>query len=218
MPATHRPHSPHLRRPQPAAAADSGVASGRAPHELSCPPGLPDGSPPVRLAAGVRSSAGHSRLGRQPPRTLAWLPPPAWPRAGHCPSGRQSFRKHRTVNPLILPARYTFLYSSFLYSSFKAGLRAAAGGGRSRPAGPPSANLGSPMPGSNPAGSSSGEQLVSWSRFASDLPCPAGCSGPWSRRTGAPQASTTGGTGTPMLTKLLPGPDATYRNRAVEME
>jgi hypothetical protein len=146
MPATHRPHSPHLRRPQPAAAADWGVASGRAPHELSCPPGLPDGSSPVRLAAGVRSSAGHSRLGRQPPRTLAWLPPPAWPRAGHCPSGRQSFRKHRTVNPLILPARYNFLYSSFQ--------------GRPRPAGPPSTNLGSPMPGSNPAGSSSGN---SWS-------------------------------------------------------
>jgi hypothetical protein len=165
MPATHRPHSTHLRRPEPAAAADSGVASGRARHELSCPPGLPDGSPPVRLAAGVRSSAGHSRLGRQPPRTLAWLPPPAWPRAGHRPSGRQSFRKHRTVNPLILPARY-----NFLYSSFKAGLRAAASGGRPRPAGPPSTNLGSPMPGNNPAGSSSGEQLVSWSRFASDLP------------------------------------------------
>jgi hypothetical protein len=34
----------------------------------------------------------------------------AW--AGHLPSGRQSFRKQRTVNPLMVPVRYNFLYSS----------------------------------------------------------------------------------------------------------
>jgi len=32
--------------------------------------------------------------------------------AGHLPSGRRSFRKQRTVNPLMVPARYNFLYSS----------------------------------------------------------------------------------------------------------
>jgi hypothetical protein len=32
--------------------------------------------------------------------------------AGHSPSGRWSFRKQWTVNPLIVPARYNFLYSS----------------------------------------------------------------------------------------------------------
>jgi hypothetical protein len=31
--------------------------------------------------------------------------------AGHQPSERQWFRKQRTVNPLIVPARYNFLYS-----------------------------------------------------------------------------------------------------------
>jgi hypothetical protein len=31
---------------------------------------------------------------------------------GHQPSGRRSFRKQRTVNPLMVPARYNFLYSS----------------------------------------------------------------------------------------------------------
>jgi hypothetical protein len=56
------------------------------------------------LVAGVRAAAGH----------------PAGPeiaagtglatRAGHQPSGRRSSRKQRTVNPLIAPARYNFLY------------------------------------------------------------------------------------------------------------
>ena len=44
--------------------------------------------------------------------------------AGHQPSGRQSFQKQRTVNPLIVPARYNFLYY------FKAG---PAGGRLRRP-------------------------------------------------------------------------------------
>jgi hypothetical protein len=50
-------------------------------------------------------------------------------RAGHQPSGRRSFRKQRTVNPLMVPARY-----NFLYSSSRPALRAAACGGRPRPA------------------------------------------------------------------------------------
>jgi hypothetical protein len=43
-------------------------------------------------------------------------------------SGQWSFRKQRTVNPLMVPARYNFLYT------IKAALRAAACGGRPRPA------------------------------------------------------------------------------------
>jgi len=39
-------------------------------------------------------------------------------------------RKRRTVNPLMVPARY-----NFLYSSSRPALRAAASGGRPRPAG-----------------------------------------------------------------------------------
>jgi hypothetical protein len=44
---------------------------------------------------------------------------------------RAGRRKQRTVNPPIAPARY-----NFLYASFKAGLRAAAYGGRPRPTAP----------------------------------------------------------------------------------
>jgi hypothetical protein len=47
---------------------------------------------------------------------------------GHRPSGGRSFRKQRTVNPLMVPARY-----NFLYSSSRPALRAAASGGRPRP-------------------------------------------------------------------------------------
>jgi hypothetical protein len=32
--------------------------------------------------------------------------------AGHQPSGGRSFRKQRTVNPLVVRARYNFLYPS----------------------------------------------------------------------------------------------------------
>jgi hypothetical protein len=39
--------------------------------------------------------------------------------------------------------------------------------------------------------------VVGWSRLASALPCPADRSGPWSRRTGAPQASAAGRDRTP---------------------
>jgi hypothetical protein len=47
--------------------------------------------------------------------------------AGHQPSGRRSFPKQRTVNPLTIPARY-----NFLYSSSRPALRAAVSGGRPR--------------------------------------------------------------------------------------
>jgi hypothetical protein len=42
---------------------------------------------------------------------------------------RTGCRKQRTVNPLIVPARY-----NFLYPSSRPALRAAASGGRPRPA------------------------------------------------------------------------------------
>jgi hypothetical protein len=47
--------------------------------------------------------------------------------------------------------------------------------------------------------------LVRWRSDAgvgSALPCPAGQSGPWSRRTGAPEASATRRDRIPMLTKF----------------
>jgi hypothetical protein len=44
-------------------------------------------------------------------------------------SGGRSFRKRRTVNPVMVPARY-----NFLYFSSRPALRAAASGGRPRPA------------------------------------------------------------------------------------
>jgi hypothetical protein len=50
--------------------------------------------------------------------------------AGHRPSGRWSFRKRRTVNPLTVRTRY-----NFLYASSRPALRAAACGGRPRPPG-----------------------------------------------------------------------------------
>jgi hypothetical protein len=49
--------------------------------------------------------------------------------AGHQSPGGRSFRKQRTVNPLMVPARY-----NFLYCSSRPALRAAACGGRPRPA------------------------------------------------------------------------------------
>jgi hypothetical protein len=42
--------------------------------------------------------------------------------------------------------------------------------------------------------------------------------GPWSRRTGASQASATDGTATPMLTRLLTGQAATPRDERVQDE
>ena len=59
------------------------------------------------LVSGVRKAAGHPS-GAQ---TMAIDTSPA-SCAGHQPSRRRSFRKQRTVNPLMVPARYNFLYSS----------------------------------------------------------------------------------------------------------
>jgi hypothetical protein len=63
------------------------------------------------LVAGVRETTGHLS-GRQTaadtsPATDASLATCA----GHQPSGRRSFRKQRTVNPLMASTRYNFLYS-----------------------------------------------------------------------------------------------------------
>jgi hypothetical protein len=75
----------------------------------------------VSTLAGVREAVGHPSGGR-PPRTPTWTPTPAWPGAGHRPSGWRSFRKQRTVNPQMVPARY-----NFLYPSSRPALRAASG-------------------------------------------------------------------------------------------
>jgi hypothetical protein len=102
--------------------ADREELRGCAPHELPCPRWLPQGPPRVR--AGDRRAGGGQtpvraadRRGHQPGHrtSLAMC-------AGHQPSGRRSFRKQRTVNPLMVPARYNFLYSP----------QAAPAGGRLR--------------------------------------------------------------------------------------
>ena len=64
--------------------------------------------------------------------------------AGHQLSGRRSFRKRRTVNPLMVPARY-----NFLYSSSRPAWRAAACGGRPR-AGDDTTGTGEPVAPSTP--------------------------------------------------------------------
>jgi hypothetical protein len=77
---------------------------------------------------GVRSAAGHPSGPQPSPRTPALVTDTSLVRcAGHQPPGRRSFRKRRTVNPPIAPARY-----DFLYSSSRPALRAAACGGRPR--------------------------------------------------------------------------------------
>jgi hypothetical protein len=80
------------------------------PHELACLRWLPQGPPVSTLVAGVRSAAGHP----SGPHTVADAgmaidTSPAMS-AGHQPSGGRSFRKRRTVNPPIDPARHNFLY------------------------------------------------------------------------------------------------------------
>jgi len=73
----------------------------------------------VRTGLAFGAASGNPALGPGPP--LAYLRP-----------GWQPLPKQRTVNPLIVPARY-----NFLYSSSRPALRAAACGGRPRPASPP---------------------------------------------------------------------------------
>jgi hypothetical protein len=126
--------SPHL-------VTVSGTASGRASHTLPCPRGyrrdhhvstpVAGGRWPV---GGGREAAGH--LSRPQPAadtsmatdtrlaTCAGHQP-----SGRLPSGRQSFQKQRTVNPPIALTRY-----NFLCSPSRPALRAAACGGRPRPA------------------------------------------------------------------------------------
>jgi hypothetical protein len=75
------------------------------------------------LLAGVQEATGHLS-GRQTAVDTSMatdLSPPTC--AGHQSSGQRSFRKRRTVNPLMGPACY-----NVLYSSSRPLLRAAAGG------------------------------------------------------------------------------------------
>jgi hypothetical protein len=64
------------------------------------------------LVAGVRSAAGHPSGPQTAADTDMAIDTSLATSAGHQPSGGQWFRKQRTVNPPIVPARYNFLYSS----------------------------------------------------------------------------------------------------------
>jgi hypothetical protein len=64
------------------------------------------------LVAGVRSAAGHPSRPQTAADTGLAINTSLATSAGHQPSGGQSLRKQRTVNPLIVPARYNFLYAS----------------------------------------------------------------------------------------------------------
>jgi hypothetical protein len=102
----HRPCPARLDAAVACGSSGSGPVSGRAPHQLPCPRWLPQGPPVSALMAGVRAAAGHPSGPEIAADTgLAT-------RAGHRPSGRRSSRKQRTVNPLMVPARYNLLCSS----------------------------------------------------------------------------------------------------------
>jgi hypothetical protein len=112
-----RPDTDHarLRRPWPAVALVPGpdssarrtschVAVAAATHAVSTP------------VAGEREATGYCP-GRQSAVDTGMAIDTSLARcAGHQPSGERSleppFRKQRTVNPLMVPARYNFLYSS----------------------------------------------------------------------------------------------------------
>ena len=87
--------------PCPAARHASCHVRGATTATITCPNWWPVGErwPDIRPERQIAEDTGMS-------------PPPAWPRAGHSPSGRWSFRKQRTVKPLIVPARYNYLYIS----------------------------------------------------------------------------------------------------------
>jgi hypothetical protein len=105
MPTGHRPCPPRLDAAVACGSSGSGPVSGRAPHQLPCPRWLPQGSPVSALVAGVRAAAGHTSGPEIAADTgLATS-------AGHQPCGGRSSRKQRTVPPIV-PARYSFLYSS----------------------------------------------------------------------------------------------------------
>jgi hypothetical protein len=107
------------RRPYPLARGTRWVAgpgrggsrpvSGHALHELSCPRAAARPTPVATLVTGGREAAGGAAhlSGREAAADTSMAT-----YTGHWPSGRRSFRKQRTVNPLMVPARYNFLYSS----------------------------------------------------------------------------------------------------------
>ena len=74
------------------------------------------------LVAGVRSAAGQPSGPQIAADTGIAIDTSLATSAGHQPSGGRSSRKQRTVNPLIVPAR-----CNFLYSSSRSALRAASG-------------------------------------------------------------------------------------------
>ena len=82
--------------------------SGHALHELSCPRGCGKAHPVATLVTGGREAAGGAAhlSGREAAADTSMAT-----YTGHWPSGRRSFRKQRTVNPPIAPARYNFLCS-----------------------------------------------------------------------------------------------------------
>ena len=98
--------------------------SGHALHELSCPRGCHKAHPVATLMTGGREAAGGAAhlSGREAAADTSMATC-----TGHWPSGRRSFRKQRTVNPLT---RSGSLQLPLLFS--RPALRAAACGGRPR--------------------------------------------------------------------------------------
>jgi hypothetical protein len=90
----------------------TGPVSGCAARELPCPRGDHSDHYVSTLVAGGRTLAGHpsGASDRRGHRHVTAASVATC--AGHSPSGRWSFRKQRTVNPLIVPARYDYLYFS----------------------------------------------------------------------------------------------------------
>jgi hypothetical protein len=103
MLAGHRPCPPHLAAAVACGSSGSGLVSGCALHELSCPRGCRMAYPGGRAGDWRAEAAGHLSGGEAAADTrLAMC-------AGHQPSGGRSFRKQRTVNPPMVPARYNLL-------------------------------------------------------------------------------------------------------------
>ena len=111
MAAGQRACSPCLRRPVACGSSSSGPASGRcaarvamsavaAARTIPCPPVVAG----VRQAAGHPSGASDRRRHRHGHRHQPWLCLPDTSRPERGGSGMQ-----RTVNPLMVPARYNFL-------------------------------------------------------------------------------------------------------------
>ena len=77
---------------------------------LPCPQWPPHGPPRVRAGGWLQWSAGHCAWQAAGTSLAADISPAT--HAGHRPSGRRSFRKQRTVNPLTGPIRLQLLCSS----------------------------------------------------------------------------------------------------------